>query len=194
MARNVSVMPDLGKTWYGDQTIDATNYGRSIQHEGTEWEVDDIDPSATEVVKKRRSNRKRLAMLVRNVSGGALTPGTPVKWAAGFRGRRVDAAAANQGETAGFVDEMLPAAGVKDDDLFWIIVDGPVLANKATGGGTAIANDAVVISVGSGNVAAVGSPADAGAAQVDAFYACGRVIEAAVNDDTKVLIDARCRG
>jgi hypothetical protein len=184
-------MRELGKTWYGDQTIDADNYGISVNHEGTQWECQDLDPTVTGLVRQRRSNRTRLAMLVRNTSGGALLPGSAVKWEAGYRGKRVNASAADQGEVAGFVDDMLPAAGVRDDDMFWLIVDGPVLARKASGGSTAIAVDAQVISGATFFVEAVAAAASDAGVQATVSNYCGRVITAAVDGDTRVLIDAR---
>lgn len=189
MPRNVTTLPKLGKTWYGDQVPDAANL-KGVNLEGSQFESVDIDPTSTGDVRRRRSNRTRILMLVRNTSGGALLPGAAVKWEAGYRGRRVNAVASDQGETAGFVDEWLPATGVQDDDLFWIVVRGPVLAKKAAG--SALNADTAVIAAGSGNVAAVGTPADATAAQVDGLYSCARVIETAASAATRVLVEARC--
>lgn len=186
-------MPDVGKTWHGDQTIDANNYGVSVHHEGTEWESRDYDPLVTGPVRETRSNRTQKRILVRNTSGGALLPGSAVKWEAGFRGRRVDGSAAAQGPTAGFVDDMLPASGVKDDDMFWLIVEGPVLARKASGASTAIAADAAVISTATFFVGAVSAAANDAGVQATALNFCGRVIKAAVDGDARVLIDAKCR-
>lgn len=192
MPRNVNILVDIGKTWYGDQTIDESNYGISVNHEGTEWESRDYNPLITGPVREFRSNRTQKRILVRNTSGGYLLPGAAVKWEAGYRGRRVNASAADQGEVAGFVDDMLPATGVKDNDLFWLIVEGPVLAKKASGGSTAIAADVVVISAATFLVEAVAAAASDAGVQATVLGYCGRVITAAVDGDTRVLIDARC--
>jgi hypothetical protein len=189
----LNTLPDIGKTWYGDQTINASNYGQSEGVEGSEMYVKDYEAVRSGQIRTTRSNRMRLAIFVRNTSGGALLPGAAVKWEAEYRGRRVNATAADQGETAGFVDDSLPAAGVKDDDCFWLIVDGPVLAKKATGSSTAIAADVVLISGGTYLVKAVTAAANDAGVQATCLNACGRVIKAALDADARVLIDARCR-
>ena len=180
-------MPRLGQTWYGDQTPNASDYGVSERMEGTECEFRDSDPTVTGKPGQQRSNRVRRAIFVRNTSGGALLPGQTLKWEAGFRGRRVDAVAGDQGEAAGVVDDFLPAAGVQDDDLFWLIVDGPVLARKASSG--ALAADTVVIAKGSGNIGAVTAAGSDAGVQATCLNACGRVIATGADGATRVLID-----
>jgi len=83
------------------------------------------------------SQKKICARLVRNVSGIALLPGYTVTWrdADGIRNKEVDGyARTTAAEVAGIVDPFLPSSGVRDDDVFWLIVAGPVLAKTSLAG------------------------------------------------------------
>lgn len=93
------------------------------------------------------SNRLVECIAVKNVSGGALLPGRVVKFKAAattsptvqFSGGilgEVDATAttANALPAAngliGIVDEYLPAAGVPDGEVFWLVIRGPSTVTK----------------------------------------------------------------
>lgn len=78
----------------------------------------------------RVTGRRVKAICCRNVSGGALLPkrlvtsyttseGAPILGAA----NTYPAALAAQAK--GVIDSWLPSAGVADDDLFWVIIEGP---------------------------------------------------------------------
>ena len=114
-----------GKTFYGDRVIDPLNYGTSVQLEGTQTVFKNTDPSDRT---KLRNAADLKCILVRNTTGGILFRGQAVAWAAGFRGRRVNALVSTTAqEIAGFVDDHLPTSGVRDGDMFWLIVEGDVL-------------------------------------------------------------------
>lgn len=132
MSDNVTGLPKRGYTYHGG-TPDSL--GQSVQNEGAQIRfVDDFVDGTS--VRKKRSNRFTHAILVRNVSGVALTPGRTVSWKAGFRGRRVDGYTTTTGaEVAGVVDDQLPAAGVANNDMFWLLVDGPALIKTPLAGG-----------------------------------------------------------
>jgi hypothetical protein len=62
------------------------------------------------------------------VSGIALLPKRIVVWQTGQRFKRVAGYCATTAEEcAGVVDEWLPAAGVRNGDLFWLVCRGPSL-------------------------------------------------------------------
>lgn len=121
-----------GKTWYDGQSIDSNNYS-GIHLEGLRTVFPNTNPSDRKV---RRNSRDVVAILVRNVSTVALLPGRLVTWKAGYRGKRVDGFSRLEAqEVAGYVDDHLPSAGVPAGDLFWLIVDGEVLAKTPVAGG-----------------------------------------------------------
>ena len=110
------------------------------------------------------SNRTVECIAVKNVSGGALLPGRVVKFkdaattgqfSGGLLGE-VDATATTTNATPaangliGIVDEYLPAAGVADKEVFWLVVRGPSTVRKT----------ATAVSAG----AAYGTSATAGSA------------------------------
>lgn len=146
MSDSVTGLPKRGYTYHGG-TPDSL--GQSTQAEGAQIRfVDDVADGAS--TRKKRSNRFTHAILVRNVSGVALTPGRTVSWKAGFRGRRVDGYTTTTGaEVAGVVDDQLPAAGVANNDLFWLLVEGPALIKTplAAGAGSVFAEGNVLIAL-----------------------------------------------
>lgn len=175
---------DLGATYYGPTRTIPTDHDPNTSLEGTEKYANDYEPTTSyQGARRKRSNRQRLFILVRNTSGGALLPKQPVKWEDDYYGKRVDGPVAADGDAgAGIVDENLPAAGVRDGDLFWLCVKGPHLALKATG--FTLAQGDHVLYGADDDVAAAGTlDADKVA------HACGRTITAALTGDTEVLID-----
>lgn len=124
MARNENPPFQRGETFYGGDTPDANNLlgGHLL---GKEWLFEDRSPSSLSL----RSNHYVRCRLVRNTSGMALTPKRLVKLSAvaGEVGNAVDGYATVTADECYAVDEYLPSAGVVDDDIFWIVVDGPAL-------------------------------------------------------------------
>ena len=109
---------------------------QGIVLEGLPVEYEDISyvDQATKV-----SARKVEGVLVKNVSGIALRPGRLVSWASGYEGRRVDGYADETGgKVAGIVDDWLPAAGAADDQVFNLIIKGPVRVSSAVTGAAAV--------------------------------------------------------
>jgi len=113
-----------GKTWYGQTaTIDTSDYGTSTGIEGYPAVFPDTDPADTTL---RRSGGEVKAILVRNVSGITLFKCMAVVWS--VRGKRVNGyVTTTAAEYAGIVDDHLGSAGVRNGDMFWLIVGGPVL-------------------------------------------------------------------
>lgn len=113
------------------------------QLEGLVYEFEDLNWSDTGV-KSARSGKLVKCMIVRNTSGINLLPGRLARFATtggsplaclarvdGYAGL-VDAEA-----FAGVVDEWLPAAGVANNDLFYIVIQGPSRCLAALDGSAA---------------------------------------------------------
>lgn len=140
MTASLSAIFDRGHTYYDGNAIDVSssyaNVG-GIHLEGEQHEFPDWDPATPGVGtpnlgRLKRSGRKCRCILVRNVSGQALLPGQVVTWKAGYQFRRVDGYINSIAvRPAGIVDELLPSTGVPDGDLFWLLVNGPSLVNRA---------------------------------------------------------------
>ena len=135
MSDNVSRSPARGHTVHEGRTIDTSDYGSSVGFEGRVARFADVIASTSGGVNTRRSDNEVKCRLVRNVSGIALLPKRAVKYKSGFRYKRVDGYCnATAEECAGIVDEHLPAAGVRNGDLFWIVVGGPTLVLTSLAG------------------------------------------------------------
>lgn len=121
---SISNAPKRGDTFYGPtSTIPSSYGGSSLALEGVPGRFIDSISTAPNV---RRSGRKVCGILVRNDSGITLVGGLAVAWSAGYRGTRVSGFPVSDGaEVAGIVDPWYGGTGVRDNDLFWIIVKGP---------------------------------------------------------------------
>lgn len=124
---------------------DGTEFeGQEVVFQDFDWSVSPFGPRANGNCGKVRCR------IVRNVSGGALLPKTLVKYKAGFDGSQVDGAVSSLAARCFPVDEFLPAAGVANNDLFYIVVEGyATLLTPAAGDGTnVIAAGAALVSAG----------------------------------------------
>lgn len=133
MARPENPPFPRGKTFYDGNTIDSNNLG-GLQLEGKEWVFEDIDPRTP--MNSQRSNRYVRCRIVRNMGANALLPKFNVNLVTATEGPaqygRVDGHNRLLATySAGIVDEYLPAAGVPQYDLCWIVVEGPTLAKVA---------------------------------------------------------------
>jgi hypothetical protein len=128
MARDENPPFDRGHTWYDGETIDSSNLG-GTHLEGKEWVFEDVNPS-TGVARTGRSVRCRC---VRNNSNINLLPKRLVQLeatAGQYSGRVIGLQ--NSALGRGYpVDEYLPTAGVPDNDLFWIVIEGPAVCVNA---------------------------------------------------------------
>lgn len=166
----------------------------SLAHlEGQKVYLPNIDPANPEV---RRNGTDVVAVIVRNNSGAPLTPGSAVWWKTGYHGTRVEAsAAADNAEVCGFVDDHLPTAGVQDEDLFYMIVEGPALV-KTLSGGTAhtgsnlVEGKLVVNSTTAGKIHAHAAAASSNGDETDLVHnVLGRVITTtALGTDTLINV------
>jgi len=109
-------------------TADPTN---GMNTTGCQKVFSDVDPRTnnTGVV---FSNRPVTCIAVRNTSGGVLLPGAVVKFKKTAILDEVDGpAAASTDAPLGVVDEYLPARGVANNDVFWLVVSGPTAITTA---------------------------------------------------------------
>lgn len=129
MARNENPPFGRGDTFYNGATINSSDLG-GLNHEGKEWWFEDVNiTQGTVGAHTLRTNRLVRCRCVRNVSGAALLPSRLVSFqASGINyGARVDGYADVTAQRGYPVDEWLPAAGVPNNDLFWIVIEGPAL-------------------------------------------------------------------
>jgi len=132
---NVTPLPRRGHTLLSGANRTLSDEGLK-NPEGTEKLFADYAPQTTPGAINKRSNRMVRCILVRNVSDIALLPKRIVKWKSGYEGRQVDGYCTEDHERcAGVVDEHLPAAGVPDNDCFWLVVQGPTLVLTDLAGG-----------------------------------------------------------
>lgn len=86
------------------------------------------------------SNRLVECIAVKNVSGSAMLPGSVVKFKSSITSGQfsggvlgeVDGAATTSDALIGIVDEYLPAGGVADKEVFWLVVLGPSTVTKTS--------------------------------------------------------------
>ena len=129
MSRSNKIPFPRGRSAAQGTTID-TNDLQGVHLEGQIVYLPDIEKAGT----SRRSNADVVCRVVRNASGGLLTPGTAVQYADGYWGTRVTTCTAAVGQQcAGIVDDHLPTAGAQANDLIYIVVRGPVLAAVGSG-------------------------------------------------------------
>lgn len=149
MARDEAAPFSRGETFYNGGTIETDNLG-GPNLEGREFAMDSFSPDSTTPDPSGRSVRLRV---VRNVSGVNLKPGRVVVYkAADPYECQVDGYAFAVGDRpAGVVDEFLPAAGVVNNDLFYIVVDGPTKVTQPhTSNSSLVAGGRIVPTAGGG--------------------------------------------
>lgn len=132
---------DRGTTYYGGRTIDSANLSgghllgqrKVFRNTKSRTKVGSESTAETDDQTALRNEKDVVGMLVRNESGVTLLPGRAVSWAT--RGKSVSGyVRLDYDEIAGVVDDQLPAAGVVDDDIFWLITEGEVLMVTPTAG------------------------------------------------------------
>lgn len=111
----------LGILW---KAYDAEN-GDGSHVVGIQKEFLDVTPSTGKV----NTNRSVMCICVKNTSGSALLPGQVAKFKDGSVSE-VDGLATTSSARMGIVDEYLPAAGVPNGEVFWLVVAGPSTVTK----------------------------------------------------------------
>lgn len=200
MARDDAPPFARGETFYNGGVIDATDNSTlgGVNLEGKEYvfEPNSQDNQATYPAPSEETGRAVRVRVVRNVSGVALKGGRLAHYkqdAAVPLETRVDGYTIVEADRpAGVVDEFLPAAGVPNNDLFYIVVDGPSkFTNTATGTTFAVGDRVVPAAAGAtagddlGGRVAVQSLAGATAvlgAQIQNQVGYSDAVNAAVNN------------
>ena len=142
MARNENPPFERGSTWSGvGGSLDLSDQS-ALNWEGKTWVFEDIQISTPGLVgaKPTRTNRDVVCMVVRNMAPFNLLPCQLANLqTTGADGRyylgRVDGLASVAAQRAYPVDEWLPAAGVQQHDLFWIVLKGPACVLTDLAGG-----------------------------------------------------------
>lgn len=130
MSRGNKLPFERGKAAYQNATVTSTDLAHL---EGQVVYLSHTSPSDR---KSRLSNADVVAIIVRNSHSTVLLPGAVVVWKTGKVGTQVDVTSGAAQIPAGIVDDHLPAAGVQANDLFYLIVKGPVTALFLGGGAT----------------------------------------------------------
>lgn len=148
MSDNVVALPALGKTYLNgpNRTPDSTpTSSKAIEGIVKRFKNVNYNSTTGAQVKDTVSGGDVIAILVRNASGIALTPGRLVTWKTTLQGRQVDGySTVDYAQCAGVVDPFLPTAGVAANDYFWIFVKGLCLVKKAADTNTLTKDDYVL--------------------------------------------------
>jgi len=205
MARPENPPFNRGETYGGQSPATPVAVTDGQNYEGAEWYFNDLDFRAGIVgAKPARTNRLVRCRCVRNVSGVNLLPKRlAALQVAGADGRF------NEGRVDGYVnvvsgrgfpiDEFLPATGVVNNDLFWIVIEGPAVCRTSLASITALAvGDPVGAATGATSQSTTAGRVDAsatGGATAALFNACvnlvGHALSAltAAQTDTDLLVD-----
>jgi hypothetical protein len=161
--------------WFGrGQTLGVADAVSGQAVTGSQKVFTDTDPRITNA-SVSLSNRPVTCVAVRNTSGGPLLPGAVVKFKKAAILDEVDGpAAAATDAPLGVVDEYLPANGVANNDVFWLVVSGPTAITTAA----TLAPGALVTATA--GAAATGTAANA----------IGVVVTAPANGKVRTLLNA----
>lgn len=108
-----------------------------IELEGAEYEVELRDYSQNPAPRYGYLDGARLRLkVVRNVSGIALLPGRVAVFKAGYEGAQIDGYTCTTAQQGYPIDPYLPSAGCPNNDLCYIVIEGPCLIKSPlTGNG-----------------------------------------------------------
>lgn len=168
MSRDNTTPFGRGETWYAGRTIDTANY-EGVELEGHTCIVEDILWGNSGGVKPGRTTsnaRDQVVRLMRNVSGVTL-----------YAKQLVQVDSTNPNRILGRqnvlfgpaypIDEFLPATGVPNGDLCWVVIGGPALCLTPMTGAefnavSIAAGDILGAATTNGGSTAAGSTAPAG--------------------------------
>jgi hypothetical protein len=162
--------------WFGrGQTLGITSPLQGGAVIGSQKAFTDYDPR-TNNAGVFLSNRAVSCIAVRNTSGAALLPGQVVRFKKTAILTEVDSVAASIADAPlGVVDEYLPATGVVNNDVFWLVVSGPTAIKTA-----ATLAPGALVGVGAGGQAVAGA----------AGTSVGVAISATANGAVRTLVNA----
>lgn len=182
-----------GKTAYQNNSDDLTV--TTLAH--LEGQKVYLPNSAAATPETRRNGTDVVAIVVRNVEGSALAAGTAVQWKTGYHGTRVEAADGGaEKAVAGFVDDHIGSAGVQNNDLFYLIVEGPVVAVTLDGtahtGSNYVEGYRMFLSATSGKIEGFANADGSLKTTASApFNSVGRVLTTAAKNAGTVLLDVK---
>lgn len=202
MGRSESPPFPRGQTAFSGNTPNANDFSQWL---GKTWVFEDLDYNASMTVsgsaKPARSGRFVKCMAVRNVSGGALLPKMLAHMNVSGSGvnflQEVDGYPSAVGQLCYPVDEFLPAAGVANNDVFWVVVKGPAMCITDSAGDTNISIGSMVVpGVGTaGRVVDQDTTVVTGPGLYNQIQgAIGRAIKAVNAVSTDILIDVQGPG
>ncbi len=190
MAKHENLPFPISTTYFDGQTADTTTF-TATNLEGKEYEVEDLNyvPATFSATKTLRTAYLKKVRIIRNVSGVGLEGGYLVEpQQSGTDGRfylgrvngysTVGGGGATNNPSYG-LDEFLPSAGVANNDLAYVTVEGPFLGNmsltagEVLGLGNSIAA-ATPVSVGDLLLAATAAASTFATTQVSTMT-CGRL-------------------
>jgi hypothetical protein len=153
MARDETPPFARGETYYNGGVIDPNDPlglgGENLLGKEFLFEPNSQDQGTGYPAAGDPNGRPIRVRVVRNVSGQALKPGRLAHYnvANGVNGEvGVDGYTAGIADRpAGVIDEFLPAAGVPNNDLFYLVVDGPTQVTTAHTGTISIAQGARLV-------------------------------------------------
>jgi hypothetical protein len=157
MARDESAPFARGETFYNGSPIDSTNLG-GANLEGKEFvfEPNSQDQGTGYPAAGDPAGRPIRVKVVRNRSGGNLKSARVARFEANggsaspYEGAVDGYCYQATDRPAGVVDEFLPAAGVPNLDLFYIVVEGPTQVTNTHASPTTFAVGDIVITAASG--------------------------------------------
>lgn len=186
-------LPALGKTYYdGNTDIIPSSYTNTVPREGSRKEFENITTIPTGWgARTLRHGGIITAILVRNVHTEALAVAKkPLVWS--VRDKRIAAVSDTINEEIAGIGDPFLTGSVEKGDMFWLIVQGTVLAAKATG--TAWSDGSILLADGNGVLTVDGTPADATAAADDAHNIAARANGSAASGDSEGLVDVAMLG
>lgn len=145
---------ERGATWYGTGAVISTpasgDYDGGFQMEGKDYEWEDsMLPNGG-----YGTGLPVRCRVVRNSTGANILPGQLVSLNALTRvldsatvlpGTNADTIARTTAAHSFPADEFLPAAGVQNGDLFWVVISGPCLVKTANSGTVTLSVDQKVV-------------------------------------------------
>ncbi len=145
---DLSILP-----WQPGQTAGVTGSTDKQELEGKEYFVEDLNYGTSPPVPRTYYGQHggmmyKRVKVVRNVSGVAILPRQLCTFVSTVYGMQVDGLVCVTAQEAFPADEFLPAAGVKNNDLFFVTIEGPaeMLTDLAAG-----ANNVLTQSTGAAN-------------------------------------------
>jgi len=142
MARDEQAPFQRGETFWGIGVTPADAVS-GAQYEGAEFRHEDINYSNVNTVKPHRTELPVVTRIVRNV-GITVTPKQVVKLKATNHGQIDGQVTVEAQGPCVVVDEHLPSAGVLQNDLLHVVVEGPALVTNSSAASTITAGDRVV--------------------------------------------------